>query len=113
MYFNEQSQHLCLNVNHRGFKALLKNLVVTDGLDIYACDSFKPSLRKSLNLTILRFKKLELVGCNINKDDLAYFLHPLVVEFQTENVTVRPNLQFQELLEMLKNVEILRFVFFR
>uniref|UniRef100_A0A914Y9J4 Uncharacterized protein n=1 Tax=Panagrolaimus superbus TaxID=310955 RepID=A0A914Y9J4_9BILA len=108
VFYNENEQHLCLNINHTGFKALLKNLLVTDVLEIYSCNLFKPSLRKSLNISEFYFTKLDLISCDINKDDLKHFLHPLVVEFASDNSTVRPNLQFEELLEMLKDVEIMR-----
>uniref|UniRef100_A0AC35G397 F-box domain-containing protein n=1 Tax=Panagrolaimus sp. PS1159 TaxID=55785 RepID=A0AC35G397_9BILA len=104
----EESKCLSLAINHTGFKALVKNLIVTDTFEIYDCKSFKPSLRKGLNLPVLRYTKLDLVGCSIDKDDLGYFLHPLVIEFNSDCVTVKPNLQFEELLEMLKNVEIMR-----
>uniref|UniRef100_A0A914PVM1 F-box domain-containing protein n=1 Tax=Panagrolaimus davidi TaxID=227884 RepID=A0A914PVM1_9BILA len=109
----EERKCLSLVIRHTGFEELKNlllwsHLIVTDTFQIYDCKSFKPSLRKALNLPVLRYTKLDLIGCSIDMDDLRYFLHPLVIEFNSYCVTVKPNLQFEKLLEMLKNVEIMR-----
>uniref|UniRef100_A0AC34G4U2 F-box domain-containing protein n=1 Tax=Panagrolaimus sp. ES5 TaxID=591445 RepID=A0AC34G4U2_9BILA len=64
--------------------------------------------KRQVNVLSIDENAYSEVYLNENDQHLCLNINHKVVEFTTDNSTVRPNLQFEELLEMLKDVEIMR-----